>query len=262
MKNLWNHLDKLCLELETRQAKIIMLDFDGTLAPIVKYPQDAKLPQETKSILRNLSKRKRVYTAVISGRRLDDLKEKVGITNLIYAGVHGLNGEVFGKKYSFSLTKKQTIILDQVRTKLLEAQLRFTGTFIEDKELILSFHYRAASTRLNPVIKIFINQALNPLLKQHLIYIIPGKKVFDVVPNIKWNKEDFARQVVSTVNKKTKQKPLIIFIGDDQTDEAVFQKFKDIISVKVGKYEKTYANYYLKDTEDVRKFLLWLNSKI
>lgn len=262
MKNLWNNLDKLCLELDTHQTKILMLDFDGTLSPIVKYPQDANLPKETKSSLQSLSKKKRVYIAIISGRKLDDLKKKVGIPNLIYAGLHGLNGEIFGKKYSFPLTKRHAVILNKIKEKFSEAELKFKGTFIEDKDLVLSFHYRTASTRLNPAIKLFINKALKPFIEQGLICIIPGKKVFDVYPDIKWDKGIFATQVVKTVSKKIKEKPLTIFIGDDQTDEAIFQNLKNIISVKVGKYEHTNANYYLKDTTEVCKFLIWLISKM
>ena len=68
----------------------LLLDYDGTLSPIVKHPDLAILPPETKQVLERLARRPDVFIAVVSGRGVDDVKSKVGIENITYAGNHGL----------------------------------------------------------------------------------------------------------------------------------------------------------------------------
>ena len=68
----------------------LLLDYDGTLSPIVKHPDLAILPPETKKVLERLAQRPDVFIAIVSGRGVDDVKSKVGIENITYAGNHGL----------------------------------------------------------------------------------------------------------------------------------------------------------------------------
>lgn len=68
----------------------LLLDYDGTLAPIAPHPDLATLPQETKNVLQRLSNLSDVYIAIISGRGVDNVKDMVGIEGITYAGNHGL----------------------------------------------------------------------------------------------------------------------------------------------------------------------------
>lgn len=68
----------------------LLLDYDGTLAPIAPHPDLAILPQETRNVLQRLSNHSDVYIAVISGRGVDNVKKMVGIEGITYAGNHGL----------------------------------------------------------------------------------------------------------------------------------------------------------------------------
>lgn len=68
----------------------LLLDYDGTLAPIAPHPDLAVLPQETKNVLQRLSNLSDVYIAVISGRGVENVKDMVGIEGITYAGNHGL----------------------------------------------------------------------------------------------------------------------------------------------------------------------------
>lgn len=71
----------------------LLLDYDGTLAPIAPHPDLATLPPETKNVLQRLSNHSDVYIAVISGRNVDNVKAMVGIEGITYAGNHGLEIE-------------------------------------------------------------------------------------------------------------------------------------------------------------------------
>lgn len=68
----------------------LLLDYDGTLAPIAPHPDLATLPQETKNVLQRLSNISDVYIAIISGRGVENVKNMVGIEGITYAGNHGL----------------------------------------------------------------------------------------------------------------------------------------------------------------------------
>lgn len=68
----------------------LLLDYDGTLAPIATHPDLATLPLETKNVLQRLSNLTDVYIAIISGRNVNNVKSMVGINGITYAGNHGL----------------------------------------------------------------------------------------------------------------------------------------------------------------------------
>lgn len=68
----------------------LLLDYDGTLAPIAPHPDLAHLPQETKNVIQRLSNHSDVFVAVISGRNVENVKKMVGIEGITYAGNHGL----------------------------------------------------------------------------------------------------------------------------------------------------------------------------
>src|SRR6187397_1428665 len=69
---------------------MVACDFDGTLAPIVAHAEDAKLPPKARRALERLVKLPGVMLAIISGRALGDLRDRIGIDPILYAGNHGL----------------------------------------------------------------------------------------------------------------------------------------------------------------------------
>src|SRR5438270_11589495 len=92
-------LESIQRRIQQAERLFLFLDFDGTLAPIVRVPSLAVLPEDCKRELRILSGRSDVVTAVISGRGVDDLQERVGLP-LIYAGYHGLEIRGAGIDYT------------------------------------------------------------------------------------------------------------------------------------------------------------------
>ena len=69
----------------------LLLDYDGTLAPIASHPDLTVLPEETKAVLERLCKIPDVFMGIITGRSIPDIKQKVGIPGITYAGNHGLD---------------------------------------------------------------------------------------------------------------------------------------------------------------------------
>ena len=252
--NLWKHSDKITDQLQKASAKVLMLDFDGTLTPIVKSPQAAKLSIVMRNLLRKLSKKEGFYLTIISGRSLKDLKKKVNLSNIIYSGNHGLEGEILKEKYLFPISDKTLAALKIIREKLDQITVQYKGVFIEDKRLVLSFHYRMAGEGA-PEVKLAFKKIVKPYVKDKLISIVAGKMVFSIRPEVDWNKGSFAKLVIDKIRRRIKVSPVAIFIGDDTTDEDVFRELEKGITVKVGKSGQSKAKYRLENTYDVFKFI-------
>lgn len=257
--DLWKDLDKITALFKKSPVKILMLDFDGTLTPIVKSPNQVKLSKAMKNLLIKLSKKEGFYLAILSGRQLKDLKKRVNLQNIIYAGNHGLEGEIFGEKYLFPVPNKALWALGKIREHLNQITDKSKGTFIEDKNLTLSFHYRSADRQQIPEIKLLINQTLKPYIMDGLVSAIAGKAVIDITPDVNWSKGHFAALIIKKIAERTKTHPVAIVIGDDTTDEDIFQKLKNQITITVGEKHQSKAKYYLKNPLEVVKFLQLLN---
>lgn len=260
--DLWDDINKITGALKNHYIKILIFDFDGTLSPISKSPQEVVLSSETKNLLEKLHKKKGVYVAIISGRNLNDLKNKVGIKNLIYGGNHGLEGKLPDRKYNYPIPTKILKAIEQVKKKLKKITSGFSGTFIEDKGSVLSFHYRGTPRQSIPAVKLLLNKIVKLYVKKGLIKVIAGKKVYEIFPNVNWNKGEFANLMIKKISSLTKDIPLALFIGDDKTDEDVFRKLRGGITIRVGNNIRSNAKYTLKNTKEVSRLLSLVNDRI
>lgn len=167
---------------------ILFLDYDGTLTRIVRNPEQAKLSAAQKNTLRALAKADQIKTAIVSGRALSDLKKRVGIEGLVYAGNHGLEFE--GPKIRFVHPDASAMIklLERIARNLEEALNQFPGVIIENKGLTVSVHYRKLKpNKVNEAESIF-RTVLESFLRASLIRTTAGKKVWEVRAPVKWNK--------------------------------------------------------------------------
>src|SRR5262245_60046481 len=86
--------DQLVTAYRAGQPLALLFDYDGTLTPIVDRPELAKLSRQTRLLLASLVRRPHVFVGVLSGRRLNDLKARVGVKRAYYAGTGGLELEL------------------------------------------------------------------------------------------------------------------------------------------------------------------------
>lgn len=68
----------------------LLLDYDGTLAPIAPHPNLTQMADDTTLALKRLASNPRIFTAAISGRGVDNVKEKLALEGVVCAGNHGL----------------------------------------------------------------------------------------------------------------------------------------------------------------------------
>ena len=130
--------------VETAAALLLFLDFDGTLSPIVEEPMLAVLPAATRETLNELAAHETVTIAIVSGRSLGDVKGRVGIPSLVYAGNHGL--EIRGRGLAFEHPEAAVlrVAIREITERIAEQAAPLEGVEIESKGLTSSVHYRRA----------------------------------------------------------------------------------------------------------------------
>jgi len=256
VKYLFAEWDKIKDELKDKFI-FLFLDYDGTLTPIVDTPAKAIISKKTKKLLHKLLKSSKCKLAIISGRSLKDIKNKIGLKDIIYVGNHGLEIEGPKIKFEISIPIKVRTTIRQIVTVLQNKLSKIKGVIVEDKNLTLSVHYRLVTSTDTSSIKKIVNEITRPYLTRGMIKINPGKKVIEIKPPIKWDKGKVVlwllrkEQFVSGENNF-----FSIYFGDDITDEDAFRVLKNKgLTIFVGRPKVSSADYYLKNTKEVTKFI-------
>ena len=203
----------------------IGLDYDGTLTPIVSHPDHAWLPQDTKSLLKDLLNLPNTFVSIISGRSYDDVRRRAGIKRIIYAANHGM--EIKGRDFSFSIknSKKYIEEINKTCRNMTQRLKEIEGVWVENKGLTASVHYRLADSEDVKKMK----QIILPIIKTSKdLKLRRGKKVWEIRPNVDWNKGKAVAYILERCLKKNlKRKSVVVYIGDDQTDEDVFSLLRE-----------------------------------
>ncbi|MDP2940098.1 MAG: trehalose-phosphatase [Candidatus Omnitrophota bacterium] len=256
MRYLFENWDKIRKDLNNKFIALFF-DYDGTLTPIVETPDKAILPSETKKLLKRLINNPKCKIAIISGRALSDLKRLVGIEGVIYTGNHGL--EIEGPKIKFEspVSLRYKRILQNIKDDLNAKLSAIKGTFIEDKGLSLSIHYRLVDRNQIPQVKTIFHGATIVYTVRDKIKIKPGKKVFEIRPSVEWDKGKVVLWLLARWKFSLGDKDILpIYLGDDVTDEDAFKALKKKgLTIFVGEQTNSEAQYYLKTTEEVTEFL-------
>lgn len=238
---------------------LLFCDYDGTLTPIVKRPQDAVLSTKVRNRLRILAERSGISLGIISGRSLAEVKKMVGVEGLYYAGNHGFEIEGPGLDYISPEAESGRALIHSLAGRLNEALLGIAGIIVEDKGLSLSVHYRLVREVEEPTVAEIFQRVTGPSLNDGRIRITTGKKVYEVRPPINWNKGRAVVRIAAKIKEALNlQQVLTIYLGDDNTDEDVFKVLHppDGWSVYVGGANPdSRAAYYLDSTDEVAEFL-------
>jgi trehalose-phosphatase len=255
MKYLLNDLDRIKQLLKDRRL-FVFLDYDGTLAPIAEKPEYALITKQAKDLLRELSNAPRCRIAVISGRSLKDISSMVGLSDIIYGGNHGLELAGPGVRFKSPVSQKHRDILKKI-LRVLRNKLRpIKGVLIENKDLSLSIHYRRVNDKNIPLVKNIFCETTAFNLWRNEIRVRLGKKVFEVCPPVNWDKGKAVLWLLHNMSFSEKASVMPIYIGDDVTDEDAFKILKDSgLTVFVGRQQRTNAQYYVNDTDEVLDFL-------
>jgi alpha,alpha-trehalase len=228
----------------------VFLDYDGTLTPIVSHPEKALLSDSMRQALQALVPQASV--AILSGRDLDDVRQRVNIGAIVYAGSHGF--DIAGPRGLHKEMATEFLPrLDMVEKELGKQLAGIAGAHVERKRFSIAAHYRNVSESDLPKVE----EAVSEVATRHReLRKMEGKRVYELLPDIDWDKGKAVLWLLENLGlERAKVRP--IYIGDDRTDEDAFHALeKSGVGILVSEQPRpTAASYSLKDPAEVERFL-------
>jgi trehalose-phosphatase len=228
----------------------VFLDYDGTLTPIVSHPEKAFLSDSMQQTLQALVMQAPV--AILSGRDLADVRERVNIGAIVYAGSHGF--DIAGPhRLRKEMAAEFLPELDMVEKELGKQLAEIDSAHLERKRFSIAAHYRNVEESDVPKVERAVSEvaALHRGLRK-----MDGKKVCELLPDIDWDKGKAVLWLLETLGlEQANVRP--IYIGDDRTDEDAFRALGQRgVGILVSEQPRlTAASYSLKDPTEVKRFL-------
>lgn len=208
------------LTAEPRSAGVL-LDVDGTLAPIVRHAEDASVPERTRSLLIDISRRYGLV-ACVSGRRAAEARRIVSLGSISYVGNHGtevLRGGQVEPELDAELGPWMRRVSAFARELdgegLARARVR-----LEDKGPIVAFHWRGApdETAAEALVAQIANDAESAGLQLHW-----GRKVLEVRPPVRFDKGSGIARLLRDTDLDA-----AMYVGDDTTDLDAFRGLREL----------------------------------
>ena len=240
-----DNFSKLDKKLKSNENILLFLDYDGTLSHFKKDPNKAYPVKGIKKIIKKISELDFITITIISGRGLEDLKNKMSLNSINYAGLHGLEMQDYNPK---NLNQNKIKHYINIIKKQYKNEIKSNQLFLEDKKFVLSIHYRNNFQDINN-----LKSSIHNLVDKKQFEVMNGRKIIEIKPK-GWNKG----KAVQMIRKKSfkNKNPLEIYIGDDTTDEDAFSVINGFsIYVKNENKMSEKAAFYLNDPDEVYMFL-------
>lgn len=203
----------------------VFLDYDGTLTPIVNNPDEAYLPHVTRETIRELANL--FPTAIISGRGRAKVEDFVKLSELYYAGSHGM--DIAAPKtpsqidVGFQPAAQYESLIQTVTERLAEAVKSIRGSTVENNRYCVSVHFRNC---LPEDYMDVVNAVESIVAAEPELHMTRGRKVLEVRPKVEWNKGSALLHLLSMLGIRDEE-VFCLYIGDDRTDEDAFKVLRD-----------------------------------
>jgi trehalose 6-phosphate phosphatase len=231
-------------------ATLFAFDLDGTLAPIASDPGDIRVPQAIQMALAELKDRAAI--AIITGRSRMDALQHLGIVPLYLVGNHGAEGLPGWERREAEFRLLGNDWERQLHEMIPD--MASAGIMVENKGASVSVHYRGARNR--PAARSLVLNVIGRLVPQPRV--VGGKYVENLLPEEAPDKGSALLQLMRRAGC-TKG----FFVGDDQTDEAVFHlDGNQFFTVRVGTGTKSRARYFLRGQGEIPALLRRLNDTL
>jgi len=237
---------------------VLLLDIDGTLAPIAPRPEQAIVPPPTQVILANLSAMPDVHVVFVTGRSAADGRRLVSIDDGWVIGNHGMEIAPPGARPEAraAVAGYAPKINDAVaRIAKLTDERTWSGVLVEDKRYTLSVHYRLA----DPSIIAELLHEVELIAGALELRVTRGKEVLELRPPIAVDKGTAAVELADLLGAAHESASLFS-AGDDRTDEDMFRVLRShqpcAVTVHVGAVSQaTEAEFNVADTDAMRELL-------
>ncbi len=239
---------KLADRIRRAERRVLLLDYDGTLAPYTSNPAQARPDADLLQLLSGISRLPEMELHIVSGRGRDQLHQWLGGIDASLHAEHGLWSRQRGGKWVRRELKKLPPY-DRIATILERHAERTPGALVERKSLGLAWHYRMAGSDGQAAAE-KLEAELIPVARRHDLELLRGNKVLEVRP------KGIHKGIIAEALARGSRSPqLMVAMGDDRTDEDLFSALpKDGIAIHVGPTPSA-APWRLADVAAARNFL-------
>ncbi len=238
----------LIADIVPRSKVLVLLDYDGTVVPIRARPGLALLGanrRETLSLMHGAN----LQLAMVSGRSVSNLRERVGLDHIGYCGVFGLEAHFPGWSYLHSAAKALRPAVAGLTKTLQDLYKDMPGVLIEDKTAGLTLHYRNVPRKLHPEFSRLLAKAKE--MSPPGLHWSRGKAAWEVIPKTSWDKGKTALKIWRRLGR-----PYLLAIGDDDLDEPMLRVAQARgAGIRVGNSAHTGAGHRLRNSAEVHRFL-------
>ena len=239
--------------ITSARESMLFLDYDGTLSPIVLDPAAARLVDGAADALELVSEVCPV--AILSGRDLADVRSRVNIPGVWYAGSHGF--ELIAPDGTYHCNEAAAVfvpVLAHAAAELSQRLDQIPGVRVEHKRFAVAVHYR----EVEPGRVGEIASAAHQIGAKAGLRVTGGRMLVELRPDIDWDKGTTLAWIRDRIDASGALLP--IYIGDDLTDEDAFDAVQfDGIGIVVGHDEdgdrQTAAHFSLESPDQVREFM-------
>jgi trehalose 6-phosphate synthase/phosphatase len=236
------------------EKRLLLLDYDGTLVPFSKFPDQAAPDNNLIELLKILSQDNENDVTVISGRESNCLQSWFGEMPLTLVSEHGAAIRLKKGDWNYFLNIDES--WKPIMRPIMEIFCqRSPGSFIEEKMHTLVWHYRNVETELGFIRSRELLDNLHHMVRNSQLHLIDGNKVIEIrVSGI--DKGSVTKRLLEQADYD-----FIMAIGDDKTDEDMFRVLSgNAYTIKVGPGH-TSAKFHLSDQQEVLRLLARFTNK-
>ncbi len=243
-----NVKEEIAAKFKNAKNKVLFLDYDGTMAPFEKLPENAKPTPRVFDILDALHQDTNTKVIIITGRDRDTIEQWFGHKNYTLITEHGAWLKESDGDWE---------LMERVDNKWFEAIApilesftdRTPGSLVEEKRYSLAWHFRNVDPDLGKKRASSLKTTIQQLIANHNLEILEGDKVIEIKVSGVSKGKSASKMLVE------KEYDFIFAIGDDWTDEHMFKELPNTAhTVKVG-FKKTVAQYYVEGIDQVYDLL-------
>jgi trehalose 6-phosphate synthase/phosphatase len=241
-------MNTIMKEYKSAKRRLLFLDYDGTLTGFHNDPQKAGPDKQLYALLDEISKQEDTDMYLISGRDKETFTKWFLPKGYHMIVEHGVWISQDGEQFRM-LENVKNDWMDKIRPVLESFVDRTPGSFVEEKNYSLAWHYRQTDPDFGQKRSVELNTVLTSLIANDDLSVLNGNKVMEIKSS-NVNKGRASMRVFAESDYD-----FVFAIGDDWTDEFMFQELPDsAVTVKVGR-QKTHARYFVDSTKNVRDIL-------
>jgi len=238
----------LLLEYERARKKLVLLDYDGTLVGFRDNPDDAVPDAELYQLLDMINADETTEVAIISGRNRQFLERWFHNTGYTLISDHGVWMRRTGRKWE-KLENPKTDWKDSIRNIMEDFVDRTPGSFVEEKDFSLVWHFRKSDEDLADIRARELKILLAGMVGEHGLSVLEGNKVIEIKSGLVNKGRAVTRLILDG------EFDYVLAAGDDHTDEFMFAELPEMAhTIKIGS-SQTVAKYFTESPEELRKLM-------